>query len=565
MKIYTKILIGMVVGVVLGVLLGPNGALLPKDAASLGGAVIVASPEDPTPVLAGRGVKEVRVRSERSGDPGWLEVEWTLDAKQVLDLGKQVTPEQRPAFTAIRPGVTSSGWMRDGGQVTRYALWGQRAVDWTEWIGRLFLALIRMVVVPLVFCSLLVGVASLGDFRKIGRIGGRTLLYFTGTTVLALVIALVLANVIQPGNFLAQADRELLLRSYEAGAAATVGNAAKARGAMDQIIGIVPTNPFAALASGEMLQVIFFALMFGIALTLLDEKRAKKVVDVADVANDAMIMLVHIAMMLAPFGVGALLFKVAGTTGLSVIVALGAYALVVVLGLLLHSGLVYGAVVTFGARLPFPGFLGAMRSALLVAFSTSSSSATLPVTKECVEQNLNVSPQVSSFVLPLGATVNMDGTALYQGVAAVFIAQIYGIDLSLGDQVTIVLSATLASVGAAGVPGAGMITLALVLTAIGVPTEGLALILGVDRLLDMLRTTTNVLGDATAATLMGRLEGNALEILSPDADAASATRGFEGRLAGGAHPVAVEPDTHIAEPGKQPTQPSVDPDPPEAT
>ena len=210
------------------------------------------------------------------------------------------------------------------------------------------------------------------------------------------------------------------------------------------------------------------------------------------------------------------------------------------MGLLIHLAVTYGTVVTFGARLSYPRFLLAMRPAIMLAFSTSSSSATLPVTKECVEDNIGASPEISSFVLPLGATVNMDGTALYQGVAAIFIAQIYGMDLTIADQLTIVTSATLASVGAAGVPGAGMITLAMVLTAIGVPTEGLALVLGVDRLLDMFRTATNVVGDSTATVWMARLEGNDLQFLDPGADRADPKHGFEGRLEGGPHPVRPE-------------------------
>jgi proton glutamate symport protein len=221
-------------------------------------------------------------------------------------------------------------------------------------------------------------------------------------------------------------------------------------------------------------------------------------------------------------------------------VALGVYGLVVLAGLLLHLVITYGAIVKFGARLSFVKFLKAIRPALMLAFSTSSSSATLPVTKECAEDNMNVSNSVSSFVIPLGATVNMDGTALYQGVAAIFIAQIYGMDLTIGDQVTIVTSATLASVGAAGVPGAGMITLAMVLTAIGVPTEGLALVLGVDRLLDMFRTATNVVGDSAVTAFMSRLEGDDLRFLSKAQDAANSRKGFAHRLDREVH--AIEPD-----------------------
>ncbi|MCA9716870.1 MAG: dicarboxylate/amino acid:cation symporter, partial [Myxococcales bacterium] len=287
-------------------------------------------------------------------------------------------------------------------------------------------------------------------------------------------------------------------------------------------------------------QIIFFAVMFGVALTMLDARRSKPVVQLLDNCNEAMVMLVHVAMALAPVGVAALLFKVVGSTGLSVLLALLAYSGLVLLGLLLHLTLTYGGLVTLVARLPMLGFLRAMRPALMLAFSTSSSSATLPITKECVEENIGVSNEISSFVLPLGATVNMDGTALYQGVAALFIAQIYAMDLTLGDQLSIVVSATLASVGAAGVPGAGMITLAMVLTAVGVPLEGLALVLGVDRLLDMFRTATNVVGDATASVVMARLEGEPMRLLEPGEDRANPRRGFEGRLDHDAR--AVHPD-----------------------
>jgi Na+/H+-dicarboxylate symporter len=228
--------------------------------------------------------------------------------------------------------------------------------------------------------------------------------------------------------------------------------------------------------------------------------------------NEAFVVMVHLAMLLAPFGVAALLFKVVGTTGLSVLAALSAYCLVVSVGLLVQLFVVYGGIVQLVGRVSFVRFLRALRPALLMAFSTSSSSATLPVSMQAVEENLGVSKQITSFVLPLGATVNMDGTALYQGVATVFVAQIYGIELTVAQQLTVVVMATLASVGAAGVPGAGMITLTMVLTAVGVPVEGLALVLGVDRLLDMLRTTVNVVGDCVAAVVLARLEGEPLRI-----------------------------------------------------
>jgi Na+/H+-dicarboxylate symporter len=533
-KLHTKILIGMGVGLLLGLLFGPNSALLPQDGVELPAGAVMRAVEGPEPEPMAAQLKAARiVQEERRGGNTWLRVEASLDAPALVKLKKAGVAEAASA----REGHRVQGWVKQTEKVRRFASLGQALVDATEWIGKLFLALIKMVVAPLVFFSLVVGVASLGDLRALGRVGGRTLAWFTGTTVAALVIGVGLANLVRPGAFLSAADKAMLLRSYQGAASGAAAKAADAPALSDQLLALIPTNPFAALASGDMLQIITFAALLGVALTFLKDKRGELVVEVFDRLNDAMIMLVHVAMKLAPFGVAALLLKVAGTTGASVLVALAAYAAVVAVGLLLHLVIVYGLAVRLGARLPFLGFLGALKEPMLVAFSTSSSSATLPVTKEACEQNLHISPQITSFVLPLGATVNMDGTALYQGVAALFIAQLYDLDLTLGDQATIIFSATLASVGAAGVPGAGLITLTMVLTAVGVPTEGLALILGVDRLLDMLRTTINVVGDAAAAALMGRLEGNPLRLLSDAEDAADPTRGFEGRLDAGPQPL----------------------------
>ena len=522
MQLYTKILIGMAVGVILGLLFGPNSSVLPNNGVEIAPSAIVVDAPGAVPAPLAGGLDHARIVSEREG---WLEIEWTLGARDLIRLKKArvVEADRQPA------GVSLRGWVADDPRsVRRYAPFGQQLVDSTEWIGQLFLALIKMIVVPLVFFSLVVGVASLGDVRKLGRIGGRTIGYFLMTTVVALVIGVGLANLVRPGDLLGEEDRAALLASYGGAVGSAVERAAAAPSLVDQIVGVVPTNPVRALADGDMLQVIFFALMLGVALTLLEGERSKLAVAAFASLNDAMVMLVHVAMKLAPYGVAALLFKVVGSTGLSVLVALAAYALVVLAGLALHLTLTYGAIVRFGAGLPFLRFLGAIKEPLLVAFSTSSSSATLPVTMEACEDKLGVSREAASFVLPLGATINMDGTALYQGVAAIFIAQIYGMDLGLAEQVTIVVSATLASVGAAGVPGAGMITLAMVLTAIGVPTEGLALILGIDRLLDMFRTATNVTGDCTATAFIARLENEQLRILSDAED--HATRGFENRL-----------------------------------
>lgn len=544
MQLYTKILIGMLVGVVLGFLIGPNSSFLPRDGLALGanvelhaapdGEVIarIASPTD-LPATAPDGVQLVFTRDksarhlnvveEREGSPPWAKVAWSVSAPDVVRL-------EQLGVTGLKAGDNFEAWVReDGPTISRYAPIGRSLVSWTEWIGRLFLAMIKMVVVPLVFFSLIVGIASLGDFRKLGRMGGATLGFFTLTTVIALVIGIGLANIIKPGELLSEEDRARLLATYSSDAGSTAANAADAPSFVDQIVGIVPTNPFAALASGDMLAVIFFAAMMGIAFTFMEQRKAKVAVDVMDSLNEAMVTLVHVAMILAPFGVAALLFEVVGTTGLSVLGALAVYGFVVLLGLFLHALITYGSVIRFLVKLPLVGFLGAIRAAMVLAFSTSSSSAALPVTMEAVQSNLKVSEKTASFVLPIGATVNMDGTALYQAVAAVFIAQIYGIELTMADQATIVVSATMASVGAAGVPGAGMITLAMVLTTIGVPTTGVALVLGVDRVLDMFRTATNVVGDATATALIARMQGERLRVVPADEDLADPDHGFEGR------------------------------------
>lgn len=535
MQLYSKIIIGMALGVVLGFVVGPNSALLTHDGVLLGsGARVLVSQVrggqgQGTEVPEARGVKRARLLSR---DGTWLQVGFKLSSKDVVRL--------EAGGIAAKKGDAFSGWVKeDAVQIRTYSTLGQRLVDGTEWLGRLFLAMIKMVVVPLVFFSLILGIASLGDFRKLGRMGGRTLGFFTLTTTLALTIGLGLTNLINPGGLMSDDDRAMLLGSFDS--SRVTNAAADAPSFVDQIVGIVPANPFTALANGEMLQIIFFAAMLGVALTLMDASKAKLAVDVCDSINDAMVVLVHIAMKLAPIGVAALLFKVVGTTGLGVLVALAAYGGVVLLGLLAHICLVYAPVVHLVAGVPFIEFLKAIRAALVLAFSTSSSSATLPVTMRAVEDNLSVSNEVSSFVLPIGATVNMDGTALYQGVAALFIAQIYGIDLTFGDQVTIVLSATMASIGAAGVPGAGMLTLAMVLAAVGVPVAGVALVIGVDRVLDMFRTATNVIGDATATVLIARGQGERPRPVSPEQDAADPRHGIEGVL-DAPSPHSIHPD-----------------------
>ncbi|MEZ4272681.1 MAG: dicarboxylate/amino acid:cation symporter [Myxococcota bacterium] len=389
---------------------------------------------------------------------------------------------------------------------------GDRIIAWISPLGTLFMRLIKMVIVPLVFASLLVGVASLGDIRKLGRLAGKTLALYMVTTGIAVSIGLICTHIIRPGTFIDNASRAKLQAQFMSAAGNKVEQAVSAPSLIDNILNIVPNNPMHSLSSesGEMLQIIFFAVILGIALTLIDKRHSEIVTRFFDGIQQAMVAVIHMVMMVAPIGVAALVAEVVGSSGASVLASLFVYGITVLVGLAIHTVLVYGGLIVLRAKLKVSTFIRAVRPAQLIAFSTSSSSAALPVTMECAEDGLGISNPVASFVLPLGSTVNMDGTALYQGVAALFIAQVFQMDLSLTAQLGIVLTATMASIGAAGVPGAGMVTLAMVLTQSGIPTVGVALILGMDRLLDMFRTAVNVTGDLAVASVMAVSEGETL-------------------------------------------------------
>lgn len=372
-------------------------------------------------------------------------------------------------------------------------------------VGDIFLRLITMIVVPLVFASLMLGTASLGDVRKLGRIGAKTAAYFVATTVIAITVGLLLANTVKPGEGLDEEVKAELYKNYEARAQAGIQRLEEKPSIVEILVNIVPTNPVGAFIEGNMLQVIFMAILFGVVLTMIPAAKSEGLIRFIDGLNDIFIQVVHVVMGLAPYGVLALSAAVVGQYGTGILVTLLKYSLVVVGGLLLY-GLSFNSlsVRVLGRMNPLHFFRGA-REAILIAFSTSSSMATLPVAMESVE-HMGVRREYSSFVLPLGSTVNMDGTALYQGVSAVFIAQIYGIDLGITAQVIIVLMALLSSIGAAGVPMAGIIALALVLKQLGIPLEGIALILGVERLLDMVRTSVNVIGNMACSVVIHNLE-----------------------------------------------------------
>jgi proton glutamate symport protein len=379
--------------------------------------------------------------------------------------------------------------------------------------GTLFVRLIGMVVVPLVFASLVVGTASLDDVRKLGRIGAKTLIFYTCTTVIAICIGLLLANAIRPGVGLSDKMRAQLEQQGQSVASERTVVLETKPSLKDVLLDIVPRNPFAAFVEGKMLQVIFFALLFGICLTLIPARQSQPVTSFLEGVNEVMIQIVHLVMRLAPYGVFALISAVIADFGSSVLLILIKYAATVVVGLTLHTVLVYSVAIWALSKSRISSFFKGIRPAQLIAFSSSSSSATLPVTIECAEENLGVSKQVSSFVLPLGATINMDGTALYQGVSALFIAQVYGMDLSIAQQLTIVMTATLASVGTSGTPGAAIVTLAIVLKSIGIPMEGIGLIIGVERLLDMCRSVVNITGDACCAVVVSSSENKPQDTL----------------------------------------------------
>jgi proton glutamate symport protein len=393
--------------------------------------------------------------------------------------------------------------------------WLQSALAALEPVGRAFIRLITMVVVPLVAASLLIGTASLGDLRKLGRIGGKTVVYYLATTAIAVIIGLVLSNLILPGSRIDPSTRDNLSAAFAGEAGEKMALAAESPSLVETLLEMIPRNPFEAAARMDLLPLIVFTVLFGAALTLVDKERRDAVLRVAEGINDTIMVLIDWIMLLAPYAVFALIAAVVARFGLDLLRSLLFYALTVVAGLVLHAFGTYALVTRFLVKLNPVDFYRRIAKAPLVAFSTSSSNATLPVTMETAEESLGVSPPVASFVLPLGATINMDGTALYQAVATMFIAQIYALPMGLEQQITIVLTATLASIGAAGVPSAGIIILILVLQSVGVgPTEaaaGIALILGVDRILDMLRTAVNVTGDLTAASFVARTEGETLE------------------------------------------------------
>ena len=389
--------------------------------------------------------------------------------------------------------------------------WNQFVINWIKPFGTIFINLLKMIAVPLIIVSLITGIAELKDISKISKMGGKTIGFYLFTTMVAVSIGLLLANVIEPGKYIDAESRDQLMAQYsgDAGGKILQAQSQKEQGPLQPLVDIVPDNFFLSLTdNGKMLQVIFFTILLGIGMILIPEEKAKPLREFFSGLNEVILKIIDIIMLIAPIGVFALLAAIlVEIPSFSVLQALLIYGLTVIGGLAILIVAFYSSLVTFITKHSYFSFLKGIAPAQLVAFSTSSSAATLPVTMERVTEHLGVDEEVASFVLPLGATVNMDGTSLYQAVAAIFIAQAFGMNLDLASQLMIVLTATLASIGSAAVPSAGMVMLVIVLGQAGIPEAGLALIFAIDRPLDMCRTVVNVTSDAMVSTLIAKSEG----------------------------------------------------------
>ncbi|MCI0376746.1 MAG: dicarboxylate/amino acid:cation symporter [Gemmataceae bacterium] len=372
-------------------------------------------------------------------------------------------------------------------------------------VGQIFLRLLFLTVIPLVFASLSVGVAQLGAMGNLGRIGLKTFVYFVLTMTMAVVIGLAMVNTVRPGDAITEKTKDRLMKEYGAEAAKRTGQPVSF--GVNTFVQIVPQNPLAAMVNMDMLAVIFVALLVGVALTKIEPERSQHTVRLLEGVNEVMIVIIGWAMKIAPFGVFALIFTVTARFGLELLAPLAMYVLIVLVGIAVQMFVVLSILVATLARMSPLVFFRKVRAIMITAFSTSSSNATLPTTIKVSEEELGVPPAIAGFVLPLGATMNMNGTALFEGVTVVFLAQVFGVDLSLGDQIIVVVMAVITAIGAAGVPGGSLPLLIMVLAMVGVPPTGIALILGVDRILDMCRTTLNVIGDVTAAAYVTRSEG----------------------------------------------------------
>lgn len=374
-------------------------------------------------------------------------------------------------------------------------------------IGQIFLRMLFMVVMPLVFASIALGVAGLGDIRRVGRVGGKAIGFFLGSTALSATLGILLVLAVRPGASIPVDLQQRLLSTYATDAAARVQAAEQSTFGIQTLVNIVTNNPIKSMVDMDMLGVIFWGVMFGAALTMIAAERAKPMLQVLQATQDVVIKIVEIAMRLAPYGVAGLIFGVTSRFGLDLLAPLGSYVGVVLVGLALHAFVVLSFVLKALTRLSPRVFFSRIRPSMLTAFSTSSSAGTLPTNLAVAEENLGLPPKIAGFVLPVGTTMCMNGTALYEGVTVIFLAQVFGIALSVPEMVIIMIMAVITAVGAAGVPGGSLPLLVGILMMFGVPGEGIAIILGIDRLLDMSRTTVNVIGDMIGTTFVASSEG----------------------------------------------------------
>jgi DAACS family dicarboxylate/amino acid:cation (Na+ or H+) symporter len=384
-------------------------------------------------------------------------------------------------------------------------------------VGQVFLRMLFMVVMPLVFASIALGVAGVGDIRKAGRIGGKAIAYFFVTTAMAATLGLLVVNLMRPWERVAPATRVDLMERFAGDAATRVETSQQQRFGVDTFVNMVPRNPIDAAARTDLLGIIFFGLMFGAALTLIPAAKAKPMIDVLEALNAVVTAIIHFAMLLAPYGVAGLIFTVTSRFGFDLLAAVAAYVVTVLVALLLHTSVTLSAIIRFLIRMSPLMFFSRIRAALVTAFSTSSSAATLPTALDVAHEQLGVPQRIAGFVLPIGSTMCMNGTAIFEGITVIFLANIFGVDLTLGQMVIVMIMSVITAIGAAGVPGGSIPLLVGILTMFGVPGEGIAIVLGVDRLLDMSRTTVNVCSDLTAATWVAKSEGlwSAAQMPSP--------------------------------------------------
>ena len=374
--------------------------------------------------------------------------------------------------------------------------------------GEIFIRLLRMLIIPMVFASIFMAVYNLGDIRELGKIGGKTVAYYMATTALAVLLGIILVNIIHPGQGMdkeALAQLNITTEIPEQVSKQGVGERSAALIIIDTLVDMIPKNPAASLASGDILQVIFFSIFFAIVASIIG-RESSPLADVINGIDRIMQQAIFLVMQIAPICIFFLVAAIFMDLGLAVLSALGKYAFTVILGLIIHAAVTLPLLVLFLGRYSPLRLVQALAPAIMTAWSTASSAATLPLTMDCLSNRAGVDRRIGNFVLPLGATVNMDGTALYESVAVIFIAELMGIDLTVGMQIVIFITASLAAVGAAAIPGAGLVTMGIVLTAAGLPLDGIGLILAIDRILDQFRTAVNVWGDATAGVVIGRME-----------------------------------------------------------